>query len=43
VWCHANEKWPPMDSVTLETTIKAHLKEMRERLDDAANLINRMS
>ena len=27
-----------MDQATLETTIKSHLKEMRERLDHAANI-----
>ena len=27
-----------MDPVTLETTIKVHLKEMRERLDHAASI-----
>lgn len=27
-----------MDPVTLEITIKVHLKEMRERLDHAANI-----
>jgi len=27
-----------MDPVTLETTIKVHLKEMRERLDRAASI-----
>ena len=32
-----------MGPVTLETTIKVHLKEMRERLDHAASLINRIS
>jgi len=28
----------PMDPATLETTIKGHLKEMRERLDHAASI-----
>jgi hypothetical protein len=28
----------PMDPVTLETTIKVHLKEIRERLDHAASI-----
>jgi hypothetical protein len=27
-----------MDPVTLETTIKVHLKEIRERLDHAASI-----
>ena len=27
-----------MDQATLETTIKSHLKEMRERLDHAATI-----
>ena len=31
-----------MDARTVEITIKAYLKEMRERLERAASMINRL-
>ena len=38
VWCHANERWRPWIRLRLRSTIKVHLKEIRERLDHAASI-----